>query len=158
MSVSLDEADRIILASLQENARASVERLSQETGVSVATVHRRLKRLHETGVIEREIAVVDPDRLGRQMVFVVMVELERERLDQLDAFRRMARAEPQVQQCYYVTGEADFTLVCTARDMAGFEALTHRLFFDNANVRKFRTSVVMDRVKVGLSVPVGEET
>ena len=69
----------------------------------------------------------------------------------------MARAEPQVQQCYYVTGEADFTLICTAHDMAGFEALTHRLFFDNTNVRKFRTSVVMDRVKVGLSVPVGED-
>lgn len=156
MTVFLDKADRALIACLQENARLGVDRLSEMSGLSAATVHRRLKRLHESGVIEREIAVVNPNRLGRQMVFVVMVELERERLDQLDAFRRVARAEPQVQQCYYVTGEADFTLICTARDMADFEALTHRLFFDNANVRKFRTSVVMDRVKVGLSVPVEE--
>ena len=156
MTDSPDRADRTLIACLQENARLGVDRLSELSGLSAATVHRRLKRLNETGVIEREIAVVNPDRLGRQMVFVVMVELERERLDQVDAFRRVARAEPQVQQCYYVTGEADFTLICTARDMADFEALTHRLFFENANVRKFRTSVVMDRVKVGLSVPVGE--
>ena len=156
MTDSPDRADRTLIACLQENARLGVDRLSELSGLSAATVHRRLKRLNETGVIEREIAVVNPDRLGRQMVFVGMVELERERLDQVDAFRRVARAEPQVQQCYYVTGEADFTLICTARDMADFEALTHRLFFENANVRKFRTSVVMDRVKVGLSVPVGE--
>ncbi|EGG95410.1 transcriptional regulator, AsnC family [gamma proteobacterium IMCC1989] len=91
------------------------------------------------------------------MTFIVMVELERERIDQLDAFRRIVRKEVQVQQCYYVTGEADFTLICTARNMADFEALTQRLFFENANVRRFRTSVVMDRAKVGLSVSTEEE-
>jgi len=83
-----------------------------------------------------------------------MVELERERLDQIDNFTRQIRSEPQVQQCYYVTGEADFCLICTARDIVDFEELTHRLFFDNANVRRFRTSVVMSRKKVSLAVPI----
>ena len=64
------------------------------------------------------------------------------------------RSEPQVQQCYYVTGEADFILICTARDMQDFEALTHRLFFEDSNVRRFRTSVSMERTKVGLSLPI----
>jgi len=84
------------------------------------------------------------------------VELERERLDQIDAFRRISRAEQQVQQCYYVTGEADFILICTAKDMADFESLTHRLFFENSNVRRFRTSVVMDRSKTGSFLPTQE--
>nr|WP_255536358.1 Lrp/AsnC ligand binding domain-containing protein [Pacificimonas pallii] len=88
------------------------------------------------------------------MSFVILVELERERTDQLDTFKRAAQREPQVQQCYYVTGEADFVLLCVARDMDDFEQLTRRLFFDNENVRRFRTSVVMDRTKVGLAVPV----
>jgi DNA-binding Lrp family transcriptional regulator len=81
-----------------------------------------------------------------------MVEMERERLDVLDAFKRRMKAEPQVQQCYYITGEADFALVCLARDMADYEALTRRLFFDDANVRRFRTNVVMSPTKVGLDV------
>lgn len=156
MTVFLDNADQIILSSLQEDAKIGVDRLAELTGLSLATVHRRLKRLHEIGAIEKQIAVLDPGALPEVMVFVVMVELERERLDQVDAFRRMARAEPQVQQCYYVTGEADFALICTARNMSDFKALSHRLFFENANVRRFRTSVVMDRVKAGLSMPIGD--
>ena len=88
------------------------------------------------------------------MTFLVLVELERERVDQLDAFRRRAKAEPRVQQCYYITGEADFALIVLARDMQDFQELTHRLFFDDANVKRFRTSVGMDRTKVGLTVPL----
>lgn len=88
------------------------------------------------------------------MTFVVMVELERERLDQIDAFTRRAEAEPMVQQCYYLTGEADFCLICTASNMAAFEELTKRLFFEDSNVRRFRTSVVMGRKKIGLEVPI----
>lgn len=155
--IELDDADRSLLAALQENARLGLEALAEACGLSVASVQRRLKRLRGERVIEREMAIIDPAAVGQAMSFVVMVELERERLDQLDAFRRAARAEPQVQQCYYVTGEADFTLICTARDMADFEALTHRLFFENANIRRFRTSVVMDRTKVGLSLPLAQE-
>jgi DNA-binding Lrp family transcriptional regulator len=59
-----------------------------------------------------------------------------------------------VQQCYYVTGEADFVLVIVIPTMAAYEALTRRLFFGNTNVKRFRTFVAMDRVKVGLSVPL----
>ena len=153
----LDKADRRLLAALQEDSRQGLEALAGACGLSVASTQRRLKRLRGDGTIAREVAIVDPLAVGQAMTFVVMVELERERLDQLDDFRRAARAEAQVQQCYYVTGEADFALVCTARDMADFEALTHRLFFENANIRRFRTSVVMDRTKVGLSLPLGQE-
>ncbi|WP_369411979.1 Lrp/AsnC ligand binding domain-containing protein [Pacificimonas pallii] len=83
-----------------------------------------------------------------------MVELHRESLDQLETFQRRVVKDPHVQQCYYVTGEADFVLICITPDMKAFEALTHRLFFENSNVRKFHTSVVMKRAKVGLSIPI----
>ncbi len=86
-----------------------------------------------------------------------MIELERERLTQIDQSVRQTRNEPQVQQYYYVTGDADFCLICTARDMPDFERLTNRLFFENSNVRRFRTSVVMGRKKVGLGVSISTE-
>jgi len=154
----IDKADIEIINTLQENARTSLDQLSHITGLSSATVQRRVKALRDSGVILRDIAVVDPAKIGQRMSFVIMVELERERLDQIDIFTRRAVQEPQVQQCYYVTGEADFCLICTAKDMENFEEMTHRLFFEVTNVRRFRTSVVMGRKKVGLGVFLGNDT
>jgi Lrp/AsnC family leucine-responsive transcriptional regulator len=150
----LDQLDIAILACLQEDARTIAETIGAKVGLSAAAVQRRIKRLREAGVIEREVAVLSPAALGLSMTFVVMVEMERENLAVLDAFRRQILADDCVQQCYYVTGNADFVLVVTCPDMAGFEAFTRRMFFDNPNVRHFTTSVAMDRVKVGLSLPL----
>jgi Lrp/AsnC family leucine-responsive transcriptional regulator len=151
----LDQLDTAILACLQEDARTIAETIGAKVGLSAAAVQRRIKRLREAGVIEREVAVLSPEALGLSMTFVVMVEMERENLAVLDAFRRQILADDCVQQCYYVTGNADFVLVVTCPDMAGFEAFTRRMFFDNPNVRHFTTSVAMDRVKVGLTLPLG---
>jgi DNA-binding Lrp family transcriptional regulator len=153
MAVQIDEKDRKLLARLQRNEE-SINALADHCELSPASVQRRLRRLREAGVIERTVAVIDPAALGLAMSFVVTVELERERIDQLDAFRRRAVADPSVQQCYYVTGEADFVLICVAADMAAFEELTRRLFVGDDNVRRFRTSVVLSRTKVGLTLPI----
>lgn len=154
MVAELDDADTTILRTLQKDCRIGLEQLAQECSLSVPSVQRRLKRLRESGLILKEVAVLDPSHFNYKMTFVVLVELDRESLQQLDVFRKRARNEPQVQQCYYVTGDADFILVCVARDMQDYEELTHRLFFDNSNVRRFRTSVAMDRTKIGLDLPI----
>ncbi|MCG8694368.1 MAG: Lrp/AsnC family transcriptional regulator [Minwuiales bacterium] len=152
--LELDAADRELLERVQRDARVSAEAIGADLGLSAATVQRRLKRMREAGVIVREVAQIDPKAVGLAMTFVVAVELERERADILDAFRRKANADANVQQCYYVTGEADFFLVVVARDMDDFEQIAGRLFQQDANVRRFRTSVVMGQSKVGLSIPV----
>ena len=150
----LDDFDREILRRVQLDARVTGEDIGADIGLSAAAVQRRLKHLRKLGVITAEVAVVNPAAVGQAMTFIVGVELERERVDMLDAFRVAARADPNVQQCYYVTGEADFVLIVTAKDMDDFEVFTRRLLFDNANIRRFTTSVVMARDKVGTVVPV----
>lgn len=154
MTPDLDSLDHAILTQLQDDARTIAETIGARVGLSAAAVQRRIKRLRETGVIAREVAVLDPAALGLSMTFIVMVEMERERLEVLDAFRQQVLGDAHVQQCYYVTGTADFVLVVTCRDMLDFEAFTHRMFFDNENVRHFTTSVAMERVKVGLTLPL----
>ena len=146
--------DLKILSLLQNNAREKLETIALETGLSVATVQRRIKHLKSSGAITAETALISPEAVGYSMTFLILVELERERLDQVDSFRRKVKAEPNVQQCYYITGEADFALIALAKDMNDFEKLTNRLFFDDANVKRFRTSVVMNRTKISLSVPL----
>ncbi|MBW8638271.1 Lrp/AsnC family transcriptional regulator [Hoeflea sp. WL0058] len=154
--MNITPSDLIILRMLQENARERLETIAYEAGLSVATAQRRVRALKDAGVIERDAAIVSPQALGYNMTFIILVELERERIDQLDAFRRKVKQESRVQQCYYITGEADFALIALARDMDDYQRLTQRLFFDDSNVKRFRTSVVMDRTKVGVDVPVEE--
>lgn len=153
--MDLDPSEVKILQLLQEDARIPVQELAEHCGLSLASVQRRLKRLRDAGIIAREVAILDPAVAGNFMTFIVMVDMERERLDQMEQFTRRIMKDARIQQCYYVTGDADFCLICVVRDMEEFEALTHAHFFDNANVRRFHTSVVMGRRKFGTALPVG---
>ncbi len=99
MAYELDQSDRLLLDMLQKDSRLPIQALADGASLSTASVQRRLKRLRDDGVIKKEVAILDPAALGQAMTFIVLVELERERLDQLQAFRAMANKEPQVQQC-----------------------------------------------------------
>lgn len=150
----LDETDRSILRELQQNARISSEELGEKVGVSRSSAQRRVQILRETGAIEKEIAVVSTKHADATMTFIVEVELERERVDLLDEFRRSMLKLEEVQQCYYVTGHTDFILIVLAQDMVSYERFTRKVFTENPNIRRFHTNVVVDHVKVGLSVPM----
>lgn len=148
----MDDKDLEILKLIQHDARLTAEALGFEIGLSPAAVQKRLKKLRETGVIESEIAVLSSAKLGRGMTVIVQVMLERESRMHLDSFKRKMRIAPAVQQCYYATGEADFILVVIVEDIAEYEAFTQEYFFDESNVSKFTSSIVMDRVKVSLDI------
>ncbi|GAA6193657.1 Lrp/AsnC family transcriptional regulator [Phaeobacter sp. NW0010-22] len=148
----MDDKDLQILRLVQSNARLTAESISQDVGLSPPAVQKRLKKLRETGAIEREIAVVSPAKVGREMMIIVEVILERENLAHLDAFKRRIRTADCVQQCYYTTGEADFVLILTVKDIKEYEQFTQTHFFEESNISRFKTSVVMDRVKVSLDV------
>lgn len=154
---SVDSFDRNILDILQKSNRATSEQIAEKVGLSPAAVQRRIKRMREQKIIQADVSVVAPKALGRNMTFVVEVSLERERADLIDMFKRDMQNNSAVQQCYYVTGSADFILLVTAFDMESYELFTRETFFDNSNVRSFQTSVVMDAVKVGLVMPVDEK-
>ena len=153
---ALDAADRRILRSLQRNNMQPHREIADEVGLSVAAVARRIQRLRETKIITGDVSLVDPNAVGRPLTLVVEVTSENERLDLLDEMRNRFTECPQVQQCYYVTGEVDFILIFNVRDMDEYNALTRTLFFDAGNVRSFRTFVSMRRVKTGSAVLMDE--
>ncbi|TPJ49158.1 Lrp/AsnC family transcriptional regulator [Mesorhizobium sp. B2-6-4] len=155
LPASLDSFDLAILAVLQKDNTTPQRLIGEAVNLSAPAVQRRIKRMQQTGVIAANVAVIEPAAVGQPITIFVEVELESERTELIDAAKRQFLAAPEVQQCYYVTGEADFILAITVADMSAYEALTRRLFFNSSNnVRKFRTFVAMDRVKVGLTVPL----
>lgn len=148
----MDDKDLEILRLVQSNARLTAETIGHEIGLSSPAVQKRLKKLRETGVIENEIAVLCPAKVGRELTVIVQVMLERESRLHLDTFKRRMKTAHGVQQCYYTTGEADFIVVVVVEDIKAYEVFTQEYFFDESNVSKFTSSIVMDRVKVSLDI------
>lgn len=153
MPAQLDAFDRKILEILQRDNTTPQRTIGEAVNLSAPAVQRRIKRMTEEGVIRANVAVVDPAAVGQAITIFVEVEVISETAEQIEQAKREFAAAPEIQQCYYVTGEADFVLVIIVSSMADYEALTRRLFFGNNNVKRFRTFVAMDRIKVGLSVP-----
>ena len=152
----LDAFDRRILALYQHDTARSAAEIGAEVGLSAAAVQRRLKRLRETGVIESEVAQIAPHAVGLDVTCIVGVDLRDESARELERFKARMAARPEVQQCYYVTGEDDFILVVLAPTMAAYEAFTRDALLGDENVQGFKTFVVMDRVKAGVGVPLAE--
>ena len=154
MASKLDRLDRNILHALQIDSSLTNDGLAESVGLSPSAIHRRIQRLSATGVIERRIAVVDPAKVGSAALFVVGLEVERERPELVQPLRNWLRTEAAVQQAYYVTGTSDYVLLVTAPSIDGFDQLMSRMMLENSNVRRFTTNVVMTAVKRGLYVPV----
>src|SRR5438477_202807 len=109
----IDKIDRKLLAELQHDAALTSDKLAERIGLSPSAIHRRVRRLEVAGIIERRIAIVDPAKLGRGALFLIGIEVERERPELVQRLRDWIRAEPAVQQAYYVTGSADYVLLVT---------------------------------------------
>jgi Lrp/AsnC family leucine-responsive transcriptional regulator len=150
--MELDEFDRRLLTALQQDARRTGEQLAAIVGLSPAACLRRAQRLRETGIIEREIAVVAPKAVGRRLMMLVTVVLEGEQT--ADEFKRQVRRAPEVLECYHVTGPTDYILVTATADMEEYQEFTKRVLI--GNVKRFESTLVIDRVKFETTQPIAE--
>ncbi|MGB7407281.1 MAG: Lrp/AsnC family transcriptional regulator [Pontixanthobacter sp.] len=148
----LDAVDRRILRELQADARRSPDVLADKAGISASGYRRRVKRLRETGVIQREVALLDPSRFGIQIIVtIVMME---EQADGYDRLKRRFRSAEEVSQCYTVTGEADLILHVHMPDMHTFEKWIHDYILSDPAVRRCTSNVVYSQIKFETFVPV----
>jgi Lrp/AsnC family leucine-responsive transcriptional regulator len=154
--VQLDSFDIKLLNALQENNQRTSAELAILVNLSPAACLRRVRRLRDTRVISADVSVVAPEAFGQRMTMIVVVALERDQHDLTDAFMASMRGTPQVTQCYYVTGQADFVLVISVRDMDDYDNFTRSFFAANRNVKRFDTMVVMKRAKFELSVKASQ--
>jgi len=150
----MDRLDRKLLAIVQRDSRTTIQELATQIGSSTASVQRRLKALRDTGAIKGEVALLDQQALGLGITAIVSVELERDSVDQTADFKRKAKMDPHVTNFYCIAGDADFFMIVVAKDIQDYEAFTHRFFFTDKNVRKFRTSIVISTVKATLEMPL----
>ena len=152
----LDRADKKLLEAVQRNNQLSTKQLGELIGLSATACQRRLKRMRENKVIEADLSVVSHIAASRPLLMLVFVTLERERSDVIDRLKRSIRETPEIMSGYYVTGDADFVLIISARDMADFDMFTQRFFYKRPDIKGFKTMVVIDRVKASFMLPLVE--
>lgn len=152
----MDRLDRRILECLQRDAGTTNQALAERVGLSPSACLARVRRLRESGTIERTVALLDPAAAGPRVELVVEVFTERDDRALFERFERAAREAPEVRQCYRVTGDSDFVLIVSVPDMDAYDAFCDRVLYGDSNMAKFRTLVVRRRAKFDPFVPLGD--
>ena len=152
----IDDFDRKILNIVQIDCQMKAEAIGDQVGLSASAVQRRLKRMRETGVITAEIALVDRKVAGVSMTFIAGMEIERENYNALSKFRIWLSRQEHIQQVYYVTGSVDLIAIITARDVGQYDEISAKLMSENHQIKRIHTNVVLQDIKVGMFVPIGE--
>lgn len=156
--ISLDAIDLQLLSHLQTDASLSNQALADRVHTSPPTCLRRVKRLRDSGLIERHIALLNPERMaaavGYGLTAIVEITLDRQDFAALQRFESRVANEVAVQQCYRVSPGPDFCLVIHVRDMPDYQALTQRVFTTDANVRNVKAFFSIKRSKFGAELPL----
>ncbi|MBF5003948.1 Lrp/AsnC family transcriptional regulator [Diaphorobacter caeni] len=155
---TIDNVDRQLLDLLQQNAAISNQSLAEQVHVSPPTCLRRVRRLHDLGLIEKQVALLQPERLaalqGHGLTAIVEITLDQQGAEFLNAFESRVKTDEQVQQCWRVSPGPDFILVVHAHDMPAYHALAQRLFTHDANVRNVKAFFATHRAKFDTRVPI----
>ena len=155
---TLDKLDRQILCSLQADGRATYDQLAAQVGLSASAVLRRVRRLEETRVIDRYVALVNPEAVGLGLTAYITVRLEKHleshKRNPMDLFRASIQTWPEVVECAALTGEMDYFLRVQVADMAHYSRFIMDTLLRHPSVQDCKTSFVLDRVKFTTAVPL----
>ncbi|MDU8945584.1 Lrp/AsnC family transcriptional regulator [Ovoidimarina sediminis] len=149
----IDETDRRILRTLQENADQSLDALSEAVGLSRNACWRRIKALEEAGVIEKRVALVNPEKAGLPLTVFMLIRTNRHDAEWLEKFRRATRTMPEILGAYRMTGDLDYLVRARVADVAGYDALYRRLI-EKVEMSDVSASFVMEELKHTTALPL----
>jgi Lrp/AsnC family transcriptional regulator, leucine-responsive regulatory protein len=152
---TLDGIDLEILRLLQESGRMTNAALAEAVGLTATPMLQRIKKLEQTGVIQKYMAIVDPALAGRPTLAFVHVTLKLHNLSSHEQFLGLVRGLPEVIECHHIAGEEDFLLKVSVRDIAELERfLLHRISTSGV-IGRVKTTVILSSAKVNAPIPVG---
>ncbi|MCL4716794.1 MAG: Lrp/AsnC family transcriptional regulator [Hyphomonadaceae bacterium] len=154
--LDLDEADRRLLRAVQRDASASQAELAEAAGVSPSLVSRRLSRLRELGVLRGVVGLVDPERVGLTCSAIIRVRLKDHAAASVKVFRDLVARMNEVTLCVMLTGEADYLMKITARDLPHFQEIVQSKLLRCAAIAHMESSIVLEHLKDTTALPLEE--
>lgn len=143
----LDTVDRQILQLLQDNAKYTIKEIATELGMTTTPVYERIKRMEEDGYIQKYAALLNKHKLGLELVAFCKVSLKEHSQEQLDAFEQQVSQCGEVIECFQTAGDFDYILKLVLNDMQAYQQFMCDHITSLANVRKVKSSFVMNEVK-----------
>ncbi len=154
MSVDLDATDLQILSLLQEDAALSIAEIAERVGLSSSPAWRRIERLKKTGVIIRQVTLLDCDKLGINFEVFASVKLQLPTRENLDTFEQAVAQWPEVVECATVTGAIDYMLRVVTRDMHAYDDFLRDKMLALGLVSDVQSRIVMRVPKRTTSAPL----
>ena len=155
LSDQLDAVDAKILDLIQHDAGLSVAEIAERVGLSSSPCWRRIKRLEDSGVIQRRVTILDREKLGLNFEVYCTIKLSLPTKDNLDQFEQAVTRWPEVVQCATVTGAADYELRIVTRDMHAFDDFLRDKMLSLGLISNIESRIVVRGVKNSTAAPLG---
>ena len=150
----LDSHDRRILNELQRDARLTNQELAKTIGLSPSACWRRVKAMEESGVILRYAAILDPKKVGYGECVFAHISLDRHSGDLSSHFAETMREQPEVMECYYTTGDADFLLRVAIPSVAAYDEFLQNVIFSAPSFSQVRSNFALRQIKFETALPI----
>jgi Lrp/AsnC family leucine-responsive transcriptional regulator len=151
---TFDRTDRRILELLQADGRLSNQELAERVSLSPSPCLRRVRALEEAGVIQRYAALLDPLRVGLELLAYVSVKLEKRGKMPVDQFTRAVLSWPEVITCFSMTGDMDYLMRVQVEDLAHYSRFIMEKLLKQPGVIDIRSNFVLERVKETTALPL----
>jgi Lrp/AsnC family transcriptional regulator len=149
----MDDLDRRILSVLQEDATLPVEKIAERVNSSKSPVWARIRRLREAGIIDRQVAILNGEKVGQNEVFFVLVKTSSHSAAWLDRFHAAVTRMPEVQEAHRLAGEIDYILKVRVRDTRAYDAFYKRLVKE-VELFSVTSSLSMETLKETTTIPL----
>ncbi len=149
----LDRLDLKILGALQADASQSLSALSETVGLSSNACWKRIRRLEEAGIIERRVALLNPQKLGLNMTALVAIRTDQHNETWLNEFAEGVKRIPEVVEFYRMSGEIDYMLKIICKDIADYDRVYKRLI-RTARLSDVSGSFAMEQIKFTTELPL----
>ena len=153
MEEKLDDVDRILLRALQADGTQSLESLAGRADISTNTCWRRVKRLEDSGVIARRVALIDPEKLGLNQTIFVAIRTRDHSADWLKRFADAVRTIPEVVEFYRMAGDVDYLLKVQARSVQDYDRV-YKALIARVDIADVSATFAMECLKNTTELPV----
>lgn len=154
MTGTMDQYDWRILRELQEDSSLATAEIAERVGLSLSPCWRRIKRMRESGIIEKDVTLLNRKALGLEIDAVANVTLRNQHLDDRTTFEQWAMTRPEIVECVSISGERDYLLRILASDLSAYEHFLTSQLLSLPCVNSASTSFVLREVKKTTALPL----
>ena len=153
MSDRIDDLDRKILGELQADASQSLDEIARKVGSSKTPVWNRIKRMKETGVITRQTAILDPEALGLEACFFVLVRTSEHEADWQRRFLDVLRRRPEVLEAHRLAGDIDYILKVRVKNARAYDQF-YQALISEVKIHNVTALLSMEEIKSTTVLPL----